>query len=70
MFLGPTQARVTVSVVELLFILFGYYAFERMNGVMGSFQTNYHDIRVQLMRRFTAMQHTSFDSWPADVKEH
>lgn len=31
---------------------FWLFAFERMNGVLGSFQTNCHDISVQLMRKF------------------
>lgn len=40
---------------------FWLYAFERMNGVLGSFQTNNKDITVQLMRKFISMQHASFE---------
>ena len=49
---------------------FWLYAFERMNGVLGSFQTNFHDINVQLMRRFTTMQRLTIDNWPIDMREH
>ena len=33
---------------------FWLFAFERLNGVLGSFHTNYHDISLQLMRQFTS----------------
>lgn len=47
---------------------FWLFAFERMNGLLGSFQTNNHDITVQLMRKFTSMQSVTFDQWPEDLK--
>ena len=48
---------------------FWVYAFERMNGVLGSFPTNNRDITVQLMRKFTTLKHVaSFDDWPEDIK--
>lgn len=48
---------------------FWLYAFERMNGILGSFPTNNIDTSVQLMRKFTRMQEFCIDEWPEDVKE-
>ncbi|SMN02307.1 hypothetical protein SPONN_807 [uncultured Candidatus Thioglobus sp.] len=47
---------------------FWLYAFERMNGILGSFQTNNHDVTIQLMRKFLNMQGVSLDQWPQDVR--
>ena len=48
---------------------FWLYTFERMNGILGSFPTNNHDVTVQLMRRFTTMQHATIDQWPEELRE-
>ena len=45
------------------------YAFERMNGVLGSFHTNNHNVTVQLMRKFVSMQLVSTDQWPGEFRE-
>ena len=48
---------------------FWLYAFERMNGVLGSFHTNNHNVTVQLMRKFVSMQLVSTDQWPGEFRE-
>ena len=49
---------------------FWLYAFEHMNGVLGSFQTSNNDITIQLMRKFTSMQSaTSLDKWPEEFMD-
>ena len=45
------------------------YAFERMNGILGSFQTSYHDVSVQLMRKFSSMQQVCIDQWPDEFQD-
>ena len=47
---------------------FWLYAFERMNGVLGTFQTNNVDTSVQLMRKFLRMQDFCVGQWPDDIK--
>ena len=47
---------------------FWLYVFERMNGILGSFQTNNRDLTVQLMRKFISMQCASIEKWPEDFK--
>lgn len=47
---------------------FWLYAFERMNGILGSFQTSNRDVTVQLMRKFQSMQSVSLDQWPEEFK--
>ena len=47
---------------------FWLYAFERMNGILGSFQTSNHDITVQLMRKVLSMQNSSLHKWPEDLR--
>ena len=48
---------------------FWLYAFKRMNGVLGSFQTSNHNISVQLMHRFDSMQRVAtFEEWPESFK--
>ena len=48
---------------------FWLYAFERMNGVLGSFHTSNHNVTVQLMRKFLSMQMVSLDQWPKEFKD-
>lgn len=48
---------------------FWLYAFERMNGILGSFQTSNHAVTIQLMRKFLTMQDTSLEQWPKDLKD-
>ena len=40
-----------------------------MNGILGSFQTSYHDVSVQLMRKFSSMQQVCIDQWPDEFKD-
>lgn len=47
---------------------FWLYAFERMNGILGSFQTSNHDVTVQLMRKFMSMQDVTIDQWPEEFR--
>ena len=47
---------------------FWLYAFERMNGILGSFQTSNHDITIQLMRKFMSMQDVTIDQWPEEFR--
>lgn len=48
---------------------FWLFSFERLNGVLGSYHTNGHDISVQLMRRFTSNTHYGVHNWPAEYKD-
>ena len=48
---------------------FWLFAFERMNGVLGSFQTNCHDISVQLMRRFLHIRIYATHNWPNEFRD-
>ncbi len=47
---------------------FWLFAFERMNGIMGSMPTNNHQIPVQLMRKLTCMQVTDASQWPSEFE--
>lgn len=47
---------------------FWLFAFERMNGILGSFQTNSVDISVQLMHRFLNIHTYSERNWPDEFK--
>lgn len=48
---------------------FWLFAFERMNGILGSFQTNCHEISVQLMRRFLSIRIYAVHNWPNEFKD-
>ncbi len=39
-----------------------------MNGILGSFHTNSHDISLQIMRRYMSCQCVSVAHWPPDFK--
>lgn len=58
----------TVSGIMVQCMPFWLYAFERMNGILGSFQTNNRDVTIQLMRKFLGMQVVSLDQWPEDIR--
>ncbi len=47
---------------------FWLFAFERLNGILGSYHTNSHDISVQIMRRFCNSQNVGYHSWPEEYK--
>ena len=47
---------------------FWLFSFERLNGMLGSYHTNCHDISLQLMRRFTASVYHSTHNWPMEYK--
>ena len=47
---------------------FWLYAFERLNGLLGSYSTSHHDVTIQLMRKFTLMQDVSLSQWPEELK--
>ncbi len=48
---------------------FWLFAFERLNGVLGSYHTNCHDISLQLMRRFMSSTLHGIHNWPLEYKE-
>lgn len=48
---------------------FWLFSFERLNGILGSYHTNCHDISLQLMRRFTSVTFYSIHNWPVEYKE-
>ena len=48
---------------------FWLFSFERMNGILGSFQTNNLDISVQLMRRFLNIRIYSVQNWPNEFRD-
>ena len=47
---------------------FWLFSYERMNGILGSFHTNSHDISLQIMRRYMSCQRVSVAHWPPDFK--
>ena len=47
---------------------FWLYAFERLNGLQGSYSTSHHDVTIQLMRKFILMQDVSLSQWPEELK--
>ena len=48
---------------------FWLFSFERLNGILGSYHTNCHDISLQLMRHFTSVAFYSIHNWPVEYKE-
>lgn len=48
---------------------FWLFAFERLNGVLGSYHTNCHDISLQLMRRFVSTTEHGVHNWPNEFKD-
>ena len=48
---------------------FWLFAFERLNGVLGSYHTNCRDISLQLMRRFTSSVNHGVHNWPLEYKD-
>lgn len=48
---------------------FWLFSFERLNGVLGSYHTNCHDIGLQLMRRFLANHQYGVWNWPEEYKD-
>lgn len=45
---------------------FWLFAFERMNGCLGSFHTNNQAVEVQLFRKFLSKQKICSTEWPSD----
>ena len=48
---------------------FWLFSFERLNGILGSFHTNNHDVTLQLMRRFLATSEHGVHNWPSEYKD-
>ena len=48
---------------------FWLFSFERMNGILGSYHTNCHNISLQVMRRFLSSDYYSIHNWPAEFKD-
>ena len=46
---------------------FWLFAYERFNGILGSYHTNSRNISVQLTRRFLDTKHYSPTKWPEDL---
>ena len=47
---------------------FWCFSFERMNGILGSYLTNCHDISVQIMRRCIDSYSFAIHNWPIEFK--
>ena len=47
---------------------FWLFSFERMNEVLGTYHTNWHDISLQIMRRFVASLDCGSCNWPEEFK--
>lgn len=48
---------------------FWLFSFERLNGVLGSYHTNCHDISLQLMRRFIVNHEYGVSNWPEEYRD-
>ena len=48
---------------------FWLFAFERLNGILGSYHTNCHDISLQLMRRFLSTTQHGIHNWPTEFRQ-
>ena len=48
---------------------FWLFSFERLNGILGSYHTNCHDISLQLMRRFLSNDFHGFHNWPVEYRD-
>ena len=48
---------------------FWLFALERLNGILGSYHTNCHDISLQLMRQFTSHLHYVTPNWPDEYQD-
>ena len=48
---------------------FWLFTFERLNGILGSYHTNCHDISLQLMRRFLVNHDYGFSNWPEEYRD-
>ena len=49
---------------------FWLFSFERLNGVLGSYHTNGHDISLQIMRKFTSSTYHCIQNWPEEYRNH
>ena len=47
---------------------FWLFGFERLNGILGGFHTNNHDVTLQLMHRFLASSELGVHNWPSEYK--
>ena len=47
---------------------FWLFSFERLNGVLGSYHTNCHDVSLQLMRRFVTNLDCNDYNWPEEYR--
>ena len=48
---------------------FWLFSFERLNGILGSYHTNCHQISLQLMRRFVCNDYYNFHNWPNEYRD-
>ena len=48
---------------------FWCFAFERMNGILGSYHTNNHNISTQLARKFLDSELYAAHNWPNEFLE-
>ena len=48
---------------------FWLFPMERMNGILGSFQTNNRNIELQVMRKIVQMQPSEISLWPREYKD-
>lgn len=48
---------------------FWLFSFERLNGILGSFHTNNHDVSLQIMRRFVSASNFNVHNWPSEYTD-
>ena len=48
---------------------FWLFSFERLNGILGSYHTNCHQISLQLMRHFVCNDYYNFHNWPNEYRD-
>ena len=48
---------------------FWLFPYERLNGILGSYHTNCHDISLQLMRRYSSSSYHSSHIWPTEFRD-
>ena len=48
---------------------FWLFSFERLNGTLGNYHTNNHDISLQLMRKYLNETEYASQNWPQEYKD-
>ena len=48
---------------------FWLFSFERLNGILGNYHTNNHDISLQIMRHFAGSDDFCVQNWPSEFRD-